>query len=106
MAYALSNLTERGKLFIDPGTEVYKGMVIGINNRERDLTVNPCKNKKLTNVRASGSDDALTLPPATKMDLEDALEFIDDDELVEVTPHAIRMRKKILNEKMRLKSQK
>ncbi|MFW6028942.1 MAG: translational GTPase TypA [Halanaerobiales bacterium] len=106
MAYALSNLTERGKLFIEPGTEVYEGMIIGVNNRENDLTVNPCKNKKLTNVRAAGSDDALNLPPATKMDLEDALEFIDDDELVEVTTEDIRMRKKILNEKMRLKKNK
>ncbi|HKL75526.1 MAG TPA: translational GTPase TypA [Halanaerobiales bacterium] len=106
MAYALSNLTERGTLFIEPGTEVYEGMIIGVNNRENDLAVNPCKNKKLTNVRAAGSDDALKLPPAKKMDLEDALEFIDDDELVEVTPEAIRMRKKILNEKMRRKKQK
>ncbi len=106
MAYALSNLTERGKLFIEPGTEVYEGMIIGIHNRDNDLAVNPCKNKKLTNVRASGSDDALKLPPATEMDLEDALEFIDDDELVEVTPKNIRMRKKILNEKMRLKKHK
>ena len=106
MAYALSNLTERGTLFIEPGTKVYEGMIIGVNNRENDLAVNPCKNKKLTNVRAAGSDDALKLPPATKMDLEDALEFIDDDELVEVTPQAIRMRKKILNEKMRRKNQK
>ena len=106
MAYALSNLTERGTLFIEPGTEVYEGMIIGVNNRENDLAVNPCKNKKLTNVRAAGSDDALKLPPAKKIDLEDALEFIDDDELVEVTPEAIRMRKKILNEKMRRKKQK
>lgn len=106
MAYALSNLTERGTLFIEPGTKVYEGMIIGVNNRENDLAVNPCKNKKLTNVRAAGSDDALKLPPAQKMDLEDALEFIDDDELVEITPEAIRMRKKILNEKMRRKKQK
>lgn len=106
MAYSLSNLTERGKLFIEPGTSVYEGMIIGIHNREQDLTVNPCKNKKLTNVRASGSDDSIQLPPAQKMDLEDSLEFIDDDELVEVTPKAIRMRKKILNEKMRLKRKK
>ncbi|MFW5855767.1 MAG: translational GTPase TypA [Bacillota bacterium] len=103
MAYALSNLTERGKLFIEPGTKVYEGMIIGVHNRENDLTVNPCKNKKLTNVRASGSDEALQLPPAQKMDMEDCLEFIADDELVEITPKAVRMRKKILNEKMRLK---
>src|SRR6056297_9086 len=106
MAYALSNLTERGTLFIEPGVEVYKGMIIGVNNRDNDLTVNPCKNKKLTNVRAAGSDEALTLPPAKNMTLEDSLEFINDDELVEVTPQAIRMRKKIRREKMRLKKQK
>lgn len=103
MAYALSNLTERGTLFIEPGTEVYEGMIIGVNNRENDLTVNPCKNKKLTNVRAAGSDEALTLPPAKKMTLEDAMEFINDDELVEITPKAIRLRKKIRNEKMRFR---
>ncbi len=106
MAYALSNLTERGTLFIEPGTEVYEGMIIGVNNRDNDLTVNPCKNKKLTNVRAAGSDEALTLPPAKNMTLEDSLEFINDDELVEVTPQAIRMRKKIRREKMRLKKNK
>ncbi|MGM0421339.1 MAG: translational GTPase TypA [Bacillota bacterium] len=104
--YALSNLTDRGRLFIDPGTKVYEGMIIGLHNRENDLTVNPCKNKKLTNVRSSSSDDAIQLPPPQKMDLEDALEFIDDDELVEVTPAAVRMRKKIINEKMRLRKQK
>lgn len=106
MAYALSNLKERGTLFIDPGTKVYEGMIIGINNRENDLTVNPCKNKKLTNVRAAGSDEALTLPDAKKMTLEDSLEFIEDDELVEITPEAIRLRKKIKKEKIRLRNSK
>ncbi|MFN2363093.1 MAG: translational GTPase TypA [Halarsenatibacteraceae bacterium] len=102
-AYALSNLTDRGKLFIEPGTAVYEGMIIGLHNRENDLTVNPCKNKKLSNVRSNSSDDAIQLPPAKKMTLEDALEFIAEDELVEVTPDAIRIRKKITDEKMRLR---
>lgn len=101
--YALSNLTDRGRLFIEPGTDVYEGMIIGLHNRENDLTVNPCKNKKLTNVRSNSSDDAIQLPPAKKMTLEDALEFIAEDELVEVTPDAIRIRKKIRDEKMRLR---
>ena len=101
--YALSNLTDRGRLFIEPGTDVYEGMIIGLHNRENDLTVNPCKNKKLTNVRSNSSDDAIQLPPAKKMTLEDALEFIAEDELVEVTPDAIRIRKKITDEKMRLR---
>ena len=101
--YALSNLTDRGTLFIEPGTDVYEGMIIGLHNRENDLTVNPCKNKKLTNVRSNSSDDAIQLPPAKKMTLEDALEFIAEDELVEVTPDAIRIRKKITDEKMRLR---
>ncbi len=104
MAYALSNLSERGTLFIKPGTKVYEGMIIGVNNRENDLTVNPCKNKKLTNVRAAGSDDALILPPPREMTLENVMEFINDDELVEITPKAIRLRKKIRNEKMRFRN--
>ncbi len=102
-AYALSNLTDRGKLFIEPGTDVYEGMVIGLHNRENDLTVNPCKNKKLTNVRSNSSDEGIQLPPPKKMTLEDALEFIAEDELVEITPEAIRIRKKITDEKMRLR---
>ncbi|MFW6022110.1 MAG: translational GTPase TypA [Halanaerobiaceae bacterium] len=106
MAYALAGLSERGTLFIDPGTRVYEGMIIGMNSRDNDLTVNPCKNKKLTNMRASGSDDNIFLPPAKKFTLETALEFINDDELVEVTPGSIRLRKKILNEKMRMRSNK
>ncbi len=102
-AYALSNLTDRGKLFIEPGTDVYEGMIIGLHNRENDLTVNPCKNKKLTNVRSNSSDEGIQLPPPKKMTLEDALEFIAEDELVEITPEAIRIRKKITDEKMRLR---
>ncbi len=106
MAYALSSLSERGILFVEPGTKVYAGMIIGLNNRDNDLTVNPCKSKKLTNMRASGSDDSVILAPAKKFTLETALEFINDDELVEVTPKAIRLRKKILNEKMRMRKSK
>ena len=81
-------------------------MVIGINNKENDLTVNPCKNKELTNIRSSSSDEGLQLPPSVEMDLEDSLEFIADDELVEVTPSAVRIRKKIVDEKMRRRSKK
>lgn len=106
MAYALSNLEERGVLFIEPGTKVYEGMIIGLHNRDNDLTVNACKSKKLTNVRASGSDDSISLSPAKKFTLETALEFIEDDELLEITPEEIRLRKKILNEKMRLRNSK
>ncbi len=106
MAYALDNLSTHGSLFIEPGTKVYEGMIIGINNRQNDLTVNPCKNKKLTNTRASGSDDAIMLPPVVELTLEKALEFINNDELVEITPAAIRLRKKILKEKTRLRNQR
>ena len=101
MPYALDNLSERGTIFIKPGTRVYEGMIIGMNNKDNDLTVNPCKNKKLTNVRASGSDDSINLAPPKEFNLEEALEFISDDELVEVTPDAIRLRKKILRAKLR-----
>ena len=95
---ALFNLQERGRLFIGHGVEVYEGMVIGIHSRDNDLTVNALKGKQLTNVRASGTDEAQTLVPPIKMSLEQALEFIDDDELVEVTPESIRIRKKLLTE--------
>src|SRR6056297_3960716 len=94
MSYALSNLEERGEMFIEPGTKVYEGMIIGLHNRDNELAVKSCKNKKLTNVRASGSDDSISLAPAKKFTLEQALEFIEDDELVEITPEAIRLRKK------------
>ena len=95
---ALFNLQERGRLFIGHGVEVYEGMVIGIHSRDNDLTVNALKGKQLTNVRASGTDEAQTLVPPVKMSLEQALEFIDEDELVEVTPERIRIRKKLLTE--------
>lgn len=95
--FALYNLQERGELFIDPQTEVYEGMIVGQNSRDNDLVVNVCKAKQLTNMRASGSDENIILTPATKFTLEQALQFIDDDELVEITPKAIRLRKKLLN---------
>ncbi len=97
LAYALFNLQERGVLFIEPGTEVYVGMIIGEHSRPNDLEVNPIKGKKLTNVRASGSDDAIQLTPPRKMTLERALEWIEEDELVEVTPKSIRLRKRYLD---------
>lgn len=100
-AYSIWKLQDRGSFFIDAGQEVYIGMIVGENSRENDLNVNVCKNKKLTNVRSSGADDALTLIPPKKLSLEDALEYISDDELVELTPHNIRLRKKILNPSFR-----
>ena len=106
MAYSLFNLSDRGTMFIEPASEVYEGMVVGLHSRENDLVVNPCKNKKLTNVRSSGSDDALKVISPRRFTLEEALEFIAEDELVEITPDAIRMRKKHLNEKDRKNAQK
>ena len=100
-AYAIWKLQDRGNFFITPATEVYVGMVVGENNRDNDLNVNVCKNKKLTNVRSSGADDALNLTPVRKLTLEDALEYIGEDELVEITPKNIRLRKKILEPGMR-----
>lgn len=94
VAYALFNLQERGKLFIEPGAPLYQGQIVGENSRTADLIVNPAKGKKLTNVRASGSDDAVILTPATIMSLEDHIAYVNDDELVEVTPESIRLRKK------------
>jgi GTP-binding protein len=98
LGFALFNLQERGRLFIGPGEEIYEGMVIGIHTRTNDLVVNPLKAKQLTNVRASGTDESIVLTPPIRMTLEQALEFIDDDELVEVTPNHIRLRKKLLKE--------
>ena len=98
LAYALFNLQERGKLFVGPGDEVYEGMIVGIHSRDNDLVVNPLKAKQLTNIRAAGSDENILLTPPIKLTLERALEFIDDDELVEVTPKHIRLRKKLLRE--------
>ena len=106
MGYSLNNLEERGILFVHPATEVYEGMIIGMNARREDMTVNACKNKKMTNTRSSGADDAIRLTPPKIFSLEEALEFIEDDELVEVTPDAIRLRKRILNESDRRRSGK
>jgi GTP-binding protein len=103
-AYALDNLQARGAFFIAPQTEVYEGMIVGRGKTDDDITVNVCKAKKLTNMRASGSDDAPNLPPPEPMSLERALEFIEDDELVEVTPKSIRLRKRVLTEDGRRKS--
>ncbi|MBT4106959.1 MAG: translational GTPase TypA, partial [Proteobacteria bacterium] len=98
LAYALFNLQERGRLFIGHATDVYEGMVIGIHSRSNDLTVNPLKAKQLTNIRAAGTDENILLTPPVSTTLEYALEFINDDELVEVTPKTIRIRKKWLLE--------
>ena len=104
VAYSLCPLQERGKLLVGNNDEVYEGQIVGIHSRDNDLVVNPIKPKPLTNVRASGTDDALTLSPHIKYTLEQALEFIDDDELVEVTPENIRIRKKVLTESARKSS--
>lgn len=101
--YGLFNAQERTTLFVSPGLDVYEGMIVGVNSREDDLVVNVCKQKHLTNSRASGSDDALKLIPPTIMSLEQCMEFIADDELLEVTPKSIRLRKKILNKDLRMK---
>ena len=97
VAYALWNLEERGRMFIGPQAPVYQGMIIGEHSRDNDLEVNPLKGKKLTNVRASGTDEAVRLTPHIEFTLEQAIAYIDDDELVEVTPNAIRLRKRILD---------
>jgi GTP-binding protein len=104
LAFALWNIQERGKLFIGHGVEVYEGMIVGVNAREEDMIVNPLKGKKLTNMRASGADEAVVLTPPIRLTLEYALEFINDDELVEVTPQSIRVRKKLLLEHERKKA--
>ncbi len=106
VAYAIFNLEDRGKFFIGSGEEVYQGMIIGEHNRDNDLEVNPLKGKKLTNVRASGTDEAVRLTTPTKLTLEQAIAYIDDDELVEVTPNHIRLRKRILTSVERKRSQK
>lgn len=106
LAYALFNLQDRGRLFIGHGDEVYEGMVIGIHSRDNDLVVNPLKAKQLTNIRAAGSDENLILTPPIRNTLEQALEFIDEDELVEVTPQSIRIRKKLLTENERKRAGK
>jgi GTP-binding protein len=101
VAYALWNLQERGRMFLAPGEEMYEGMIVGVHNRDNDLVVNAMKGKQLTNMRASGSDEAVILTPPIQLTLERALEFIEDDELVEVTPHHLRLRKRYLKENER-----
>jgi len=98
VAYALWKLQDRGRMFVSPGEALYEGMIIGIHSRDNDLVVNPIKGKQLTNVRASGTDEAVRLVPPIQMSLEYAVEFIDDDELVEITPKSIRLRKRYLLE--------
>jgi GTP-binding protein len=98
IAFALGNLQERSTLFVKPGDEVYEGMVIGENARPGDMDVNPTKEKKLTNMRSKGTDDAINLEPPRQLTLETALEYIEDDELIEVTPKSIRLRKRLLKE--------
>ena len=104
VGFALFNLQDRGKMMVSPGDEVYEGMVVGIHSRENDLTVNVLKAKQLTNVRAAGSDENIVLPPPIRMTLEQALEFINDDELVEITPSSVRVRKRWLKEHERKKA--
>ncbi len=106
VAYALDSLQERGTLFVGPGAPLYEGMIIGETPRPQDLVVNPCKKKQLTNIRAASADEAIRLTPPVVMSLERALEFINDDELVEVTPKSIRLRKRILDENDRKRSKK
>jgi GTP-binding protein len=102
--YALFNISERGILFIEAGTKVYEGMIIGMNNRNEDMVVNPCKAKKVSNMRSSGNDDSVKVSPPRVFTLEEALEFINDDELVEIVPNDIRLRKNILKELDRRRS--
>jgi len=97
----LLNLQERGRLMIEPQTPCYEGMIVGIHSRDNDLVVNVTKEKQLTNMRASGTDENIILTPPVKLTLEQALEFIDEDELVEVTPQSIRLRKKLITENER-----
>ncbi|MHA8138582.1 translational GTPase TypA, partial [Lactobacillaceae bacterium Scapto_B20] len=104
--YAIMGIESRGTIFTDPGTEVYEGMIVGKNSRDNDISVNITKGKKLTNVRASGSDDTAKIKEPDHLTLEESLEFLNDDELCEVTPHNVRLRKKTLNTKQREKEAK
>jgi GTP-binding protein len=105
-AYALMGLDQRGRFFVDPGAEVYEGMIVGRANDDKDVALNVVRAKKLTNMRAAGTDENFKMPPAEDMSLERAIEFIDDDELVEVTPQSIRLRKRLLNETDRIRLRK
>ncbi len=104
VAYGLFNLQERGRLCVAPGEDIYEGQIVGIHARDNDLTVNPLKSKQLTNIRAAGRDENILLTPALRFTLEQALEFIEDDELVEITPQNIRLRKRHLKEQDRRKA--
>jgi GTP-binding protein len=108
VTYGLYNAQERGSLFIGPGTPVYEGMVVGRNPKNDDIVVNVCKKKHVTNMRASGADDSLRLVPPVQMSLEQFLEFVSDDELIEITPKNIRLRKRVLDsdQRARLRSKK
>ncbi len=106
VTYALYNLEERGSLFVGPGVPVYEGMVVGEHSRDADLVVNPCKRKHLTNMRASTSEETLRLTPARVMSLEECIEFIADDELVEVTPRVVRLRKRQRSANLRKRSER
>ena len=105
VSYGLFNAQERGALFIGPGVAVYEGMVVGVSPKQEDITVNVCRKKQMTNMRAAGSDEALRLVPPRKLSLEQCLEFLADDELLEVTPKNLRIRKTILNHEKRMKAQ-
>ncbi len=105
-AYALAGLEQRGRFFVEPGTDVYEGMVVGRANDDKDVAINVVRAKKLTNMRAAGTDDTVRLPPADELSLERAIEFIEDDELVEVTPKSLRIRKRLLDETERLRARK
>ena len=101
--YGLFNTQDRGRMFIGPGVEVYEGMIVGECSKNEDIVCNVCKKKQLTNTRAAGSDDALRLVPPTTLSLEQCMEFIKDDELLEVTPESLRLRKRILSKEQRMK---
>ena len=104
--YALMGLEQRGRFFVGPGVEVYEGMIVGRANDDKDIALNAVREKKLTNMRAAGSDENVKLPPPEELSLERAIEFIADDELVEITPQSIRLRKRLLNESARLRLRK
>jgi GTP-binding protein len=101
--YGLAGLQDRGEFFVPAGQEVYEGMIVGENNRDDDLAINVCRTKKLTNMRAAGKDDSVSIPPPRIMSLEQNLEYIEDDELLEVTPLSLRLRKRVLNADQRKK---
>lgn len=106
VTYGLNNAQERGITFIDPGTQVYEGMIVGINSRPTDLAVNVCKEKKQTNIRSSTSDIAVRLTPPVKFSLEESMDFINSDELVEITPKSIRLRKRLMTQNERFRAKK